>query len=262
MPGCWSNFFSCCKKTGVIFNEVVTVLEGLVNQTELFINVLIAAGAINANDDNVVQALRVLSKINGSLKVADSVAQRLKKFVPEDLTKVPDLNGDGRIDAKDLVMLLKDGQATLKDIINEGLVTSENALTWENVFIQLISALESPNSGLHKITGNRFAEAKTSLGEIQLQAVKDRLHNRSDNLLYVEQHYPNRAQLVVENNAFQAEIRELKTVNRELHSQLRARNRSLDGAVERALQKQTFHVVPATLQNEEPSTRQSGTNRM
>lgn len=242
--GCWGKFFSCCQKTGVVFNEVVVVLEGLVNQTELFINVLIAAGVINSDDENVVQALRVLSTMNGSLKVADKVAQRLKKYVPEDLAQVPDLNGDGKIDGKDLAMLLKDGQATLTDLIKEGFVTPENAQAWQNVFIQLISALDNQSSGLKKVTANSFAEAKATIGPAQLKAISDRLNNRPANLLYVNENFPKRADLVAEIQTLKSDNARVNESNRRLNSKFATMDMTSDAAVQRSLQRYTFQLVP------------------
>lgn len=264
---CWGKFFSCCQKTGVVFNDVVDVLEGLVNQTELFINVLIAAGVINSDDENVVQALRVLSTMNSSLKVADKVAQRLKKYVPEDLAQVPDLNGDGRVDGKDLIMLLKDGQNTLTDLISEGLVTTKNAQAWQNVFIQLISALESPSSGLRTVTGASFAQAKATIGPAEVKAISDRLQDRPANLLYVNRNFPKRSDLVVENETLKTVNSRLSASNQRLNSRLANMDMTSDAAVERSLKRHRFQLVPtdrasrAAPESSEQSTRHFAANR-
>jgi hypothetical protein len=194
---CWGKFFSCCQKTGVVFNEVASVVEGLVNQAELFINILVAANVIDRNNDDVVKALQVLATTRSSLKLADGVVSKLKKYIPDDLAKVPDLNGDGRVNAEDLVILLSDGQETLNQLISDGFVTQENAAVWQRVFVELIAALKQPT--LRSVTGQTFAAAKTTLGPQAIDEISARLKDRKANERYISRTFPERSKLIESN---------------------------------------------------------------
>ncbi len=204
---CWGKFFSCCQKTGVVFNEVASVVEGLVNQAELFINILVAANVINKNNDDVVKALQVLATTRNSLKLADSVVAKLKKYIPEDLAKVPDVNGDGKIDAQDIVTLLSDGQETLNQLIKDGFVTQENAQAWQRVFVELIAALKQPT--VLNVDWRNFAAAKTALGPEAMQAISTRLKDRKANERYIERTYPDRSKLVDANEKLKQSVASL-----------------------------------------------------
>lgn len=138
-------------KAGMVVSEVASILETMASQTQVFITALADANIINRNDEKVLKAIDALNQIQKAIPLAPAIMDELVKIVPKDIKKLGDLNGDGNIDVKDLILTLQSGQNVLKKFIASGFFDATEAVNWQDAFSKLISALNA-KPGVHKTT--------------------------------------------------------------------------------------------------------------